>query len=191
VLTIRGELLKKYPNTLVYAQKAHMARNKSGQLDASMKPVIVSVATEAEMKAEIRFPLFTAEVDPDIRFFGFDLTITAAKGGDDPRTENDDWGWYFVIQELPGEPRFGLDIEFDPDTDSTTPITWNDLSWTRVPAGTFLSPASPPLPAFFNLLAADLKAQWGRHAADMAAILFQRPVMVAVHAREMLEKLNA
>ena len=28
VLTIRGELLKKYPNTLVYAQKAHMARNR-------------------------------------------------------------------------------------------------------------------------------------------------------------------
>ena len=34
VLTIRGELLKKYPNTLIYAQKAHMARNKSGELDA-------------------------------------------------------------------------------------------------------------------------------------------------------------
>jgi hypothetical protein len=191
VLTIRGELLKKYPNTLVYAQKAHMARNRSGQLDASLKPVILSVATEAEMKAEIRFPLFTAEVDPDIRFFGFDLTIEAAKGIDNPRVESDDWGWYFVIQELPGEPRFGLDIEFAPDDDNTTPITWNDLSWTRVPAGTFLNPATPPLPAFFNLLAANLKAQWGRHAADMASILFQRPVMIAVHAREMLEKLNA
>ena len=33
VLTVRGELLKKYPNTLIYAQKAHMARNKSGTLD--------------------------------------------------------------------------------------------------------------------------------------------------------------
>lgn len=191
VLTIRGELLKKYPNTLVYAQKAHMARNRSGQLDASLKPVILPVATEAEMKAEIRFPLFTAEVDPDIRFFGFDLTTAAAKGADNPRVENDDWGWYFVIQELPGEPRFGLDIEFDPDDDNTTPITWNDLSWESVPAGTFLNPAAQPLPAFFNLLAADLKAQWGRHAADMASILFQRPVMIAVHAREMLEKLNA
>lgn len=191
VLTIRGELLKKYPNTLVYAQKAHMARNPSGHLDASMKPVIVKVTTEAEMKAEIRFPLFTAEVDPDIRFFGFDLTTASAKGKDDPRTESDDWGWYFVIQELPGEPRFGLDIEFDPDDDNTTPITWNDLSWQNVPGGAFLNPATPPSAPFFNLLAADLKAQWGRHAADMASILFQRPVMIAVHAREMLEKLNA
>ena len=42
-----------------------------------------------------------------------------------------------------------------------------------------------------NLLSPALKAQWGRHAADMAAILFQRPVMVAVHAREMLETLDA
>ena len=191
VLTIRGELLKKYPNTLVYAQKAHMARNASGALDASMKPVIWSVTTEAEMNAEIRFPLFTAEVDPDIRFFGFDLTKEDAKGDDHPDAESDDWGWYFVIQELPGEPRFGLDIEFDPDDDNKTPITWNDLSWDRVAAGAFLNPANPPLPAFFNLLAADLKAQWGRNAADMAAILFQRPVMIAVHAREMLEKLNA
>ncbi|WP_027155704.1 hypothetical protein [Mesorhizobium sp. WSM2561] len=191
VLTIRGELLKKYPNTLVYAQKAHMARNASGALDPSMKPVILPVTTEAEMNVEIRFPLFTAEIEPDIRFFGFDLTIEQAEGDDDPDTESDDWGWYFVIQELPGEPRFGLDIEFGPDDDNTTPITWNDLSWDRVSAVTFLSPATPPVPAFFNLLAADLKAQWGRHAADMAAILFQRPVMIAVHAREMLEKLNA
>jgi hypothetical protein len=168
-----------------------MARNASGVLDASLKPVIRPVATEAEMNAEIRFPLFTAEVDPDIRFFGFDLTILAAKGAEKPKVEADDWGWYFVIQELPGEPRFGLDIEFDPDADNTTPITWNDLSWESVPAGAFLSPASQPVPAFFNLLAADLKAQWGRHAADMASILFQRPVMIAVHAREMLEKLNA
>ena len=191
VLTIRGELLKKYPNTLVYAQKAHMARNKAGHLDASMKPVILPVQTEAEMNAEIRFPLFTAEVEPDIRFFGFDLTKASAMGKEDPKVESDDWGWYFVIQELPGEPRFGLDIEFDPDDDPTTPITWNDLSWENVPGGGFLNPAALPLPAFSNLLTPALRDQWGRHAADMASILFQRPVMIAVHAREMLEKLNA
>ncbi len=40
VLTIRGELLKKYPNTLIYAQKAHIARDKSGKPERA-KPVIV------------------------------------------------------------------------------------------------------------------------------------------------------
>jgi hypothetical protein len=191
VLTVRGELLKKYPNTLIYAQKAHMARNRDGALDPSMKPVIRAIESEAEMQAELRFPLFTAEVSPDIRFFGFDLTIAQAKGADKPRTETDDWGWYFIIQELPGEPRFGMDIAFDPDDDPATPITWNDLSWDRMPAGAFISPTVAPLPSFFNQLSAELKSQWGHHAADMATILFQRPVMIAVHAREMLETLHA
>jgi hypothetical protein len=185
VLTVRGELLKKYPNTLIYAQKAHMARDRAGT------PVIRPVSSAAEMQTEIRFPLFAAEVDPDLRFFGFDLTIKTAKGDEHPQTENDDWGWYFIIQELPGEPRFGLDVAFDPDDDPATPITWNDLAWPNLPPGQFLDPASPPVPAFSNLLAADLKAQWGHHAADMASILFQRPVMIAVHAREMLENLDA
>lgn len=191
VLTVRGELLKKYPNTLIYAQKAHMARNKKGDLDPSMKPVIRAIASEADMQAELRFPLFTAEVTPDIRFFGFNLTIAQARGADKPRTDTDDWGWYFIIQELPGEPRFGMDLAFDPDDDPDTPITWNDLAWDRMPAGAFVSPAALPLPAFFNQLSAELKAQWGHHAADMASILFQRPVMIAVHAREMLETLHA
>jgi hypothetical protein len=190
VLTIRGELLKRYPNTLIYAQRAHPVV-KNGKVDLSTRPVIRTVATEAEMRSEILFPLFTASVDPDIRFFGFDLTVASAQGAEDPKTEADDWGWYFVIQEIPGEPRFGLDVELDPDDDPTTPITWNDLSWESIPAGGFLSPAAPPVPAFMNLLSPALKAQWGRHAADMAAILFQRPVMVAVHAREMLETLDA
>jgi hypothetical protein len=190
VLTIRGELLKRYPNTLIYAQRAHPVV-KNGKPDLTKKPVIRTVATEAEMRSEILFPLFAASVDPDIRFFGFDLTVASAQGDEEPKTESDDWGWYFVIQEIPGEPRFGLDVELDPDDDATTPITWNDLSWESMPAGGFLSPSAPPVPAFMNLLSPALKAQWGRHAADMAAILFQRPVMVAVHAREMLETLDA
>jgi hypothetical protein len=191
VLTIRGTLLKRYPNTLIYAQKAHMARDRNGKLDASMKPVIKTVASQTDMDAELQFPIFSAEVPPDIRFFGFDLTIEQAKGAADPKSEGDDWGWYFIIQELPGEPRFGMDIEFDPGDQRATPITWNDLAWDKVPAGNFVDPGALPLPDFMNKLSGDLKAQWGRHAADMASILFQRPVMIAVHAREMLEKLDA
>jgi len=190
VLTIRGELLKKYPNTLIYAQKAHLARDKNGNPSPSHKPVIHPVTTKAEMDAEIKFPLFTASVDPDIRFFGFDLTIKQALGADHPQAEGDDWGWYFIIAEIPGEPRFGMDIEFDPDDDSTTPITWNDLAWNNV-SGTFLDPTAQPNAQIWNSLSAALRAQWGTHSADLASILFQRPVMIAVHAREMLENLHA
>jgi hypothetical protein len=69
---------------------------------------------------------------------------------------------------------------------TTTPITWNDLGWVRVAADT-LNSASPPLPAFFNLLAADL-GQWGR--GGHSCVLFQRPVMIAVHVAKYW-KLNA
>jgi hypothetical protein len=190
VLTVRGELLKKYPNTLIYAQKAHLFKEPNGTPRPNHKPVIHEVTTKAEMDAEIRFPMFTAEVEPDIRFFGFDLTIPQAKGADHPAAENDDWGWYFIIAEIPGEPRFGMDIEFDPDDDSTTPISWNDLAWDNV-SGAFVDPAVQPNAAIWNSLSAQLRAQWGSHSADLASILLQRPVMIAVHAREMLESFNA
>ena len=85
------------------------------------------------MKAEIKFPIFRAEIDPDIRFFGFDLTIDAGARRRAPAGAGDDWGWYFVIQQIPGEPRFGMDIAFAPDDDPTTPITWNDLAWDAFP----------------------------------------------------------
>jgi hypothetical protein len=189
VLLVRGELLKKYPNTIVYAQKAHIFRRKDGSPDGTQEPIIQEVKTEAEMKSEIKFPLFRAEIDPDVRFFGFDMTIAEAKGADDPKTETDDWGWYFLIQQSPGEPRFGMDIEFKPD--DPTAMTWDDLSWVSFDeSAKFVSTATPPAPEFFNQLSAPLKNQWGSHSADMAFILYQKPVMIAVHAKEMLENLH-
>ena len=191
VLLVRGELLKKYPNTVVYAQKAHIFKDRNGIPDNTREPVILEVQTDADMKTEIRFPLFHATIEPDIRFFGFDMKIDEARGADDPKTESDDWGWYFLIQQAPSEPRFGMDIQFDPDDDPTTPITWNDLSWASFDANTaFVSASTPPAAEFFNQLSPALRNQWGTHSADMAGILYQQPVMIAVHAKEMLENLH-
>lgn len=191
VLVVRGELLKKYPNTIIYAQRAHIFRRKNGTPDPDRPPIIIEPETEAGMQAEIRFPLFRAEIDPDFRFFGFALTIEQARGAANPRAPEDDWGWYFVIQEVPGEPRFGMDVRYSPDNDPTTPITWDDLAWDAFPGGLpVITTSTPPSATFFNLLAPALKAQWGRDSADMASILYQKPVMIAVHAREMLEKLD-
>ena len=189
VLLVRGELLKKYPNTIVYAQKAHIFRRKDGTADSSQDPIIQEVKAEAEMHAEIRFPLFRAEIEPDIRFFGFDMTPEEAKGAEHPQNATDDWGWYFIIQEVPGEPRFGMDIEFDPD--SPTVVTWDDLSWTKFAESLrFIDTTQTPAPDFFNHLSAAEKSQWGSHSADMASVLYQKPVMIAVHAKEMLENLE-
>jgi hypothetical protein len=190
VLTVRGDLLKKYPGTLIYAQKAHIARDADGHPQPTRDPVIATVESEEDIENEIKFPVFKASVDPDIRFFGFDLSVEQANGDNDPQTESDDWGYFFVIQQLPGEPRFGMDITFSPDDDATTPITWNDLAWTLFADGqTFIDTSVPPSP-FVPAGPGESPGQWGSDSARMASILFQTPVMIAVHAREMLEGLG-
>ena len=45
-------------------------------------------------------PIFFGLVEPDIALFGFDIDPADARG--DP-------GWFFVLQEHPSEPRFGLE----------------------------------------------------------------------------------
>jgi hypothetical protein len=183
-LTIRGELLKKYPKTLVYAQRAHR-----GVDQGAVVPVLGDVQTEAQMHAEMKFPIFHAEVEPDIRFYGFELTKEQARGADNPQAEGDDWGYFFVIQQLPGEPRFGMDIDFEPDKPGG-PFTWNDLSWDRFPEGMkFVDTGVQPGNGFLPAGPGENIGQWGRDAAQMASILFQQPVMIAVHAKEMLEGL--
>src|SRR6185369_8954386 len=81
---------------------------------------------------ELLFPLYGAQIYPDIKFFGFDLTARQALGTDAspgfPATDKE--GWFFIIQEVPGEPRFGMDISYDPGTDG---VTWDDLSWRNFP----------------------------------------------------------
>ena len=94
------------------------------------------IGLPTQFDKELKFPLFRAEIDPDLRFFGFDLTLEKAKGTSDSNDFPDDKrGWFFVIQEVPGEPRFGMDIAYEPtrDTDNDPANdpkdTWNNLAW--------------------------------------------------------------
>jgi hypothetical protein len=188
VLAVRGDLLKKYPNTLIYAQKAHLGRDERGQ--ALPEPVVSEIASEDDVRREIKFPVFKAAVDPDVRFFGFDLSAEQARGDLDASAESDDWGWYFVIQQLPGEPRFGMDVAFAPDDDPRTPISWDDVAWTLLPEEQrFIDTNVRPNP-FTPAGPGESISQWGTDSAHMASILFQRPVMILVHAKEMLEGLG-
>jgi hypothetical protein len=187
VLLIRGELLKKFPNTIIYAQKAHIGLDKNNKPDASLDPVIKGVKTDGDMQTEIKFPIFKAEIDPDIKFFGFELTVEQARGDAHPQKASDDWGWYFIIQQIPGEPRFGMDIAYDPD--DTAHITWDDLSWENYnPSKKFIDTTVKPNSGF-HPAGADNIDQWGVNSANMAYILYQKPVMIAIHAKEMLANL--
>ena len=174
VLVIRGDLLKRYPNTVIFAQKAIAGVVQD-------EPEIDRDLTNEEFAQHVKFPLYKAEIVPDIKFFGFDLTIDQARGNQPTPPFTDNLGWFFMIQEVPGEPRFGMDVSFEEGDDG---LSWDDLAWTNLPADIkFITAGTTP-----NIDPETIK--WGRDSAGMAYILFQKPSLVAVHAKEMLEKLT-
>jgi hypothetical protein len=155
VLLVRGDLLRRYPSTVIYAAP-----------DADGKPEL----TEGKVKQ----PLFRGSLDPDVTFVGFDLTPEQARSN-----------WWFIFEQQPTEPRFGLDVakEFGPEPLSA----WSQLSWghlveneAELAALTHirLTPFKPPQPA-------DAPA-WGTSAAAMAAILAQQPVRVLMRGADLL-----
>ncbi|MFI6642523.1 hypothetical protein [Streptomyces sp. NPDC050504] len=194
VLVIRGELLKKYPTAAVYAHKADWARDAAGRPDPGQERVLAEFPdAERPPPHLVKLPIYEAKVAPDITLLGFDLTAAQARGH-----APDDAGWFFVIKERPGDPRFGA------DEGQGTPVeVWNDLSWRDVDPGNRnfieLDPAVtvPLLP--FDGSEDDPEKQeqrredaalplWSErlNSADIAYMLFQAPVLIAVHAEEML-----
>jgi hypothetical protein len=196
VLVIRGELLKRYPTAVIYARKARWHRRANGSIDVNAERELVDL-TDAEEESlppgKILKPLFEAKVDPDIYFIGFDLDAKIAKGG---TTASEDAGWFFVIKERPGEPRFGLDES--PDGGTPRLINWNDLAWQHLgtaPGGAIhldqtlaFTPYNAALDQEDKPDPEDAQAGWspGTNAADLAYILYRVPVLVAVHASRML-----
>jgi hypothetical protein len=198
VLVIRGELLKKYPTAVIYAHRAKWA-TKEGKRDL-LQPRDFEDSEPEDVV--IKTPLYEAKVEPDIYFFGFDLDVVEAKGGSGEH-EADKAGWFFVIKERPGEPRFGLDVPgVSTDMNVNELAVWNDLSWSHVmsdvSAGKFLTLSNtrqikvtdPGTPDNDEKLQKkeDSHVIWRSmmNAADLAYILYQVPVLVGVHAAELL-----
>lgn len=188
VLVVRGELLVKYPDTMVYAQQA-----RYNPADPR-KPRLLPADAESLNPQNTKFPLFRAEIGPDITLLGFDLTDTEAHGeritapNQSPSGKNP--GWFFLFKERPGHVRFGLDESIDERGDHVlptgNPATWNDLTWEHLvskPADlatyhlTFSKPLTTSQPSDYA---------WHRNSADLAAILYQNPVIFARHAGEMM-----
>ncbi|WP_271078513.1 hypothetical protein [Aurantiacibacter sp. MUD61] len=199
VLVIRGDLLKRYPNAVIYAQRAEWQTNTDGSINNKVErmPVQLTPAQEDDPpESLIKTPIYEAKARPDIYFFGFDLTALEAQGesGDNA---GDDPGWFFVIKERPGEPRFGLDIERDA---GVTVANWSDLAWTDVSLETGSRYLTAEQTHSLTEPAAtderheqwedDQHVSWTptTHAGDLAYVLYQLPVMVAVHAADMLPR---
>jgi hypothetical protein len=205
VLVIRGELLKKYPTAVVYAHRAKwQPKSNTDPTPDNTKERVLDPPFETmgdnPSRDFVKTPLYEAKVDPDIYFFGFDLTAEKAIGGTGEKP-TDDPGWFFVIKERPGEPHFGLDIDQDPNKPPPTLNIWNDLSWEHVaPSGNFIEinnaftltdpTGNPELVEKVTQYGDDKHIQWNpnTNAADLAYVLFQVPVLVAIHASEMLRR---
>jgi hypothetical protein len=197
VLIIRGELLRRYPDAIIYAAKAKVEDGKR----------IIDTSDE-------RFPIFGGELPTDITFLGFNLSRDDAKGG----TATAPQGFFFVFQQHPTGPRFGL------EPSDGTADSWASLAWTNfyassvaaplhaaaLPARTFAGPwtaqrlpsqmmklalAGGKLPDFLSAsLAPDVSFStgedalfaWGKDAAQTAAITLRLPFRVAIHAELMV-----
>jgi hypothetical protein len=173
VLLIRGELLRRYPGVVIYAVKAVMHGGRRELATDFPDNVLQPIESH---------PLFRGNLGTDVTFVGFDLTRDEMLTGD---------GWFFILQQQPTEPRFGLDDDpFGEGESGVIPTleTWNDLNWAHVAGsadalnrlshlpvtGTSLTPTNP------------VKGVWARNASHMAFITKQLPVRVAIHATELL-----
>lgn len=142
VVLVRGELLRRYPNTLIYATKAVEDGNDRVPYTLSKKDEVIDTS-DAKDDPDIMFPVFRGTLDPDVTFLGFELSPEEAvndpyhKDTTDPPDDHLDEGWFFVFEEPPGaeETRFGLDIN-DADIDSIPlGITYDDNGTTKTNQG--------------------------------------------------------
>lgn len=174
VLLVRGELLRRFPNAMIYAAKA------------AFKEVNGTPTRERILTAEEKHPLFRGTLAPDITFIGFDLDDHEARGHPDPDQGRP--GYFLVIQQQPTQPRFGLDVAVEFAEELTT---WSDLSWGHLaqdqPEFDQLTHIrlGAPLPIIGDDIEPDNVA-WGENAAHMAFVTLQQPVRIAIHADDML-----
>lgn len=198
VLVIRGDLLKKYPNTIIFMQEASYTNPRNPD---TSKP------RELKDGGRIITPSFEAKIDPDIYFIGFDISIDEARGDN----ANLKPGYFFMLQERTGEIHFGMDTTVKKNTiipveqiitkdftngvvrtkqstlltrfkgDLSSNSSWNDLAWEDIPGNSTHVNLSdvPSNPTREGLT-------WGDDAATMASILYQNPFMMAIHASEMI-----
>jgi hypothetical protein len=171
VLIVRGELLRRYPTTVIYACKA--------ATDTALTKRTLS------NPEEVRYPVFSGRLEPDINFFAFDLLTREARGST-VSTVNP--GWFFIFQEQPVEPRFGLDEAVGFPT--TLPAAASDLTWSHVVANadalkqlTHIRLTGTPLD---GKTIGGLK--WGQNSAQMAAIMQRLTARIAIHADALIEQ---
>jgi hypothetical protein len=99
VLLLRGRLLRRYPDMVIYATKG--TRTASG----------TTITPEGT-------PIFFARLSPDLNLAGFPLTPQQLAADE----------WWFVLEQQLAAPRFGFDSEAGGE-DTTPATSWADERW--------------------------------------------------------------
>ena len=178
VLLIRGDLIKKYPHTVVYAVEAVPGSANSARRRPALREYFdPNLDADKNLLATLPdpiFPIFSAHLPEDMFFFGFPFSE------EDARTKNGQ-GYFFVLEERVSETRFGLDLA--PNEPPNTVTDWKDLTWSHfvgIAEDKYLNSLLPRENPTIN------KRSWEKSAAAIAAISLQGPFRVAIHATQML-----
>ncbi|GIH07764.1 hypothetical protein Rhe02_58310 [Rhizocola hellebori] len=169
VLLVKGELLSRFPDTIVSAVAA-----------------VQGTDGRRTLGTDTRYPVFTGRLEPDIAFFGFDLTTTMARG------DGTQLGWFFVLAEHPTAPRFGLDA--DDGAYGARATAWADVSWAQLAedadalAALRYVDVTAALPDAAGIVpgSADPPITWGANGSDQAWIMLRRPFRVAIHGADLI-----
>jgi hypothetical protein len=159
VLLVRSELVRRYPSLLVAAVPA------AWNTDGSRSPV--------KDQTKLVMPDFRGRIGADVLYAGFSRpSIPDAIGDRTPAAARP--GWFLLLSENPGDPRFGLD-----PNGGTTPPTRATLGWGHLsppPDGPYAPVASLP-----PVLDAAFVPQ-NATAAGIANLVRQRPFRAYLHA---------
>jgi hypothetical protein len=159
VLLVRGELVRRYPTLLIAAMPALWNADRSARSPATDPATMV-------------LPAFRGRIGEDVLYAGFPAPTLADAVGTPPA--GGVAGWYLLLSENPGDPRFGL----DPDAAGAPPTRMN-LSWTHLNLDANANYAR--LAAFPNVADAGFVAATAT-AANLANLLRQRSFRVFLHA---------
>ncbi len=158
VLLICGNLLRRYPipgSTAIFAAKVSQDSSGNRTISSDEYP-----------------PVFTCTLPPNISLLGFNLTSAQVTA---PPTDPSDLGYYFIIQQHPSTPKFGLET----------------ADWTNPAMANFLSPAgylkvNPANGSPFTLSGGATWPPTELNASNVASITLRDPVQVAYNAKALI-----
>lgn len=184
LLVVRGDLPLRFPNLRLYAVEAKW--DEFPGEDGRTYPF-----RDAKPDGKTEEPAFAGQLTRDTFFFGFNMSADTLRGSN---TVGGDPGYFMCFEEVPTQPRFGLEAALPDDLWGEAPDDWQTIRWSNVtPAG------SATLAKFVHIHAPDWRADttqretngpgfdsWAEDAASFARQTLQRPARVLFHSSAML-----